>query len=166
MGWRFVWCCKLTLNNFFYSTIIQQSTCYPLKDWCNNDLICTASGDGSMQLWNNSDSSSATTPAMCYREHSEEIYSVDCSKNDAGRIISSSWDCTVKLWDILYSKSLSTYNEHSQLVYQSKFSPNHIDTFASVSGDGYLKLWNTNCSTAVITVQTNSPEVFSWPILL
>lgn len=96
---------------------------------------------------------------MCYKEHSQEASSVDCSKNDVGIFISSSWDCSVKLWDALYAKSLSTYHEHSQLVYQTKFSPYLPKTFASVSGDGYLKIWNTNCSTAIITAKTHSPEV-------
>lgn len=129
-----------------------------MKGWCNGDLVCSASGDGSVQLWNISDISS-TSPAMCYKEHTQEVYSIDCCKNDIGTFISSSWDCTIKLWNTLYSKSLSTYDEHSHIVYQTKFSPNHLNTFASVSGDGCLKIWNTNCSTAMITVQTNSPEV-------
>lgn len=102
---------------------------------------------------------------MCYKEHNQEIYSIDCSKNDIGTFISSSWDCTVKLWDSLYSKSLSTFHEHSHLVYQCKFSPLHRNTFASVSGDGCLKVWNTNCSTSVITIQTHSPEVFDFTLL-
>lgn len=128
------------------------------KGWCNGDLICSASGDGSIQLWN-INHKSGTSPAMCYKEHAEEIYSIDCNRRDIGTFISSSWDCTVKLWDNLYSKSLSTFHEHSQLVYQSKFSPLHQNTFASVSGDGLLKIWNMNCPTAMITVQTQSPEV-------
>lgn len=130
------------------------------KTWCkgNSDLVLSASGDGSILLWNITNASSPS-PAMCYREHSQEACSVDCSKNDVGAFISSSWDCTVKLWDALYTKALSTYYEHSQLVYHVKFSPHLPKMFASVSGDGNLKLWNTNCFTAMTTVQTRSAEV-------
>lgn len=147
----------------FNSTVCPKNVKYFFnwfKAWLKgiNNLIYSASGDGGIQLWNISNDSS-TSPVFCYKEHSQEACSVDCSKNDVGTFISSSWDCTVKLWNALYAKSLSTYQEHSQLVYHTKFSPNLTNTFASVSGDGYLKLWSTNSSTSIITVQTLSPEV-------
>lgn len=131
------------------------------KAWCegNCDLVCSASGDGSIQLWN-INNISATSPLLCYKEHSAEASCVDWSKIDVKTFISSSWDCTIKLWDSLYTKSLSTYYGHSQLVYASKFSPHFPKTFASVGADGYLKLWSTNCSTAMSTLQVHSSEVY------
>ncbi|KAJ6642299.1 Peroxisomal targeting signal 2 receptor, partial [Pseudolycoriella hygida] len=128
--------------------------------WCTSDLVCSASGDGSVQLWNVGLISS-TTPTMCYIEHLQEVCSVDCSKYYVGTFVTSSWDRSVKLWNTSYSKSLSSYQEHSDIVYQTKFSPHLHNTFASVSGDGCLKIWNTNCSTAVATVETQCPEVLT-----
>lgn len=69
--------------------------------------------------------------------------SVDWSQSPHNRIfLSGSWDCSIKLWDPLYTASLRTYIGHSDLVYNAKFSPAMANVFASVSGDGYLKLWD------------------------
>lgn len=111
--------------------------------WSEQDMniVVTASGDGSLQMWNLFDSVSKA-PFCCYNEHKKEVYSVDWSRTSQ-LLLSASWDCSIKLWDPTRFKSLHTYIGHSQLVYNAMFSPFIPNTFASVSGDGQLKLWNT-----------------------
>lgn len=106
----------------------------------DGDVVATASGDGGLQVWNLSRPGLAP---MSLREHKKEVYSVDWSRTRREqRLLSASWDCSVKLWDPSRQSSLNTYLGHSQLVYNAMFSPHVSDAFASVSGDGYLKIWS------------------------
>lgn len=102
--------------------------------------IVTASGDGSLQLW---DTSKPQAPIMVYREHTKEAYSVDWSQTrDEQLFISASWDATIKLWDPKCEKSLVTLMGHENLIYQAVWSPHLSGCVASVSGDGTLRIWN------------------------
>lgn len=98
-----------------------------------------------------------------YREHTKEIYSVNWSRLCAGSFLASSWDKTIKLFDVNSSQSLATYVGHTDLVFCSTFSPFNKNTFASVSCDGTLKLWDTTCpSRAIMTVKdADSAELLS-----
>lgn len=112
------------------------------------DKLISACGDGSIQLWNTDVDVNANTidyskPKSLYREHSKEVCSVDwacLSQNPL--FLSSSWDCSIRLWNPEYNMSLKTYTNHTQLVYESKFSKKMTNIFSSVSADGYLKIWD------------------------
>ncbi|XP_065342761.1 peroxisomal targeting signal 2 receptor [Cloeon dipterum] len=109
--------------------------------WSENDpnILVSASGDGSVQLWN----AGQSIPLMVYKEHSKEVYGVDWNKTRLEQqFITASWDCTIKLWDPTRPQSLATFAGHSGIVYSAVWSPLIPRSFASVSGDGGLFIWN------------------------
>ncbi|KAF5299789.1 hypothetical protein FQR65_LT19455 [Abscondita terminalis] len=86
-------------------------------------LLVTASGDGSLQLWNLANS---TASPQIFHEHIKEVYSVDWTRTRQEQLIlSASWDASIKIWDPNRKMSLNTYLGHSQLVYNAMWSP-HI----------------------------------------
>ncbi|KAB0795164.1 hypothetical protein PPYR_12003 [Photinus pyralis] len=130
--------------------------------WSEADpaLIVTASGDGSLQLWNLSIS---TIPPQIFHEHIKEVYSVDWNRTRQEQLIlSASWDATIKVWDPTRKASLNTYMGHSQLVYNAMWSPHIPNCFASVSGDGTLRIWNSlNAEGATALCKAHDAEVLS-----
>lgn len=93
-------------------------------------------------------------PIHIYREHLKEIYSVNWSRLSAGRFLTSSWDATLKIFDVNSTVSLATFYGHTDLAFGATFSPFNKNTFASVSCDGTLKLWDSACtSRAIMTVK-------------
>ncbi|XP_050431875.1 peroxisomal targeting signal 2 receptor [Adelges cooleyi] len=127
------------------------------------ELLVTASGDGTLQMWNYKQ---PQKPVRTFNEHTKEVCSVDwCQSSVDDFILSSSWDCTVKLWDPNKYSSLTTYTAHTRLVYEVKWSPFMPSCFASVSGDGMMSVWN--CSSPLrpaATVNAHQAEILccSW----
>lgn len=126
------------------------------------NVVVTVSGDGTMQLWNlesiKDNSPLNTFPQIIFKEHRKEIYSLDWqSVRDGNFLLTSSWDCTVKIWDPNSTTSLCTYMAHSKLIYNASLSPLIPNTFASVSADGFLKIWNVfNKDRPVACLQSES----------
>nr|XP_051698038.1 peroxisomal targeting signal 2 receptor [Oryctolagus cuniculus] len=52
----------------------------------NEHVLVTCSGDGSLQLW---DTAKAAGPLQVYREHSQEVYSVDWSQTRGEQLVVS-----------------------------------------------------------------------------
>lgn len=116
------------------------------------NLLLSASGDGSVQLWNLNDDK--LTPTRIYKEHSKEVYSLSWSRHFSTKFLTSSWDSTLKLFDVNNPGSLVTYHGHTDLAFSANFSPFNANTFASCSCDGTLKLWDTKCTTrSIMTVK-------------
>lgn len=76
-----------------------------------------------------------------FKEHKEEVFTVDWNLMSRERVVSGSWDKTLKLWNVEYKNSLRTYNEHKGSVYSAVFHPKYDDMFASASGDKTVKIW-------------------------
>ncbi|XP_014389409.1 PREDICTED: peroxisomal biogenesis factor 7, partial [Myotis brandtii] len=125
----------------------------------NEHVLVTCSGDGSLQLW---DTAKPTGPLQVYKEHTQEVYSVDWSQTRGEHlVVSGSWDQTVKLWDPNVGKSLCTFRGHESVIYSTIWSPHIPGCFASASGDQTLRIWDVKAAGVRIVVPAHQAEVLS-----
>lgn len=70
------------------------------------------------------------------------------SSPDFGHLfLTSSIDCTIKLWSVQDTKPVYTFKDNSDYVMDVAWSPIHPALFAAVDGSGRLDLWNLNRET-------------------
>merc|ERR1712166_252113 len=105
----------------------------------NENHIVSASGDGSVKLWDIA--AGSAYPMKSYEEHTHEVYSVDWNLVNKEYFVTGAWDDTIKLWSVLADASLTTYSEHQYCIYSTVWSPNNESVFASASGDYTVKVW-------------------------
>lgn len=126
----------------------------------NQDFCVTASGDGSLQMW---DLKNPKGPIKVFKEHTAEVYGVDwsCSRQ-VDQFLSASWDHSIKLWDPSAFQSLSSFCDHQHVVYSAVWSPHIPGTFASASGDNTLKIWDISAPPhAQQTIRAHNGEVLT-----
>ena len=74
--------------------------------------------------------------------HTDKVWSVAFSPN-GDMLASTSWDQTVRLWNVDTGQLLHTLRGHTDTVDSVAFSPDG-QTLASGSWDGTIRLWNPN----------------------
>ncbi|GAA5877208.1 hypothetical protein JCM1840_003020 [Sporobolomyces johnsonii] len=107
---------------------------------CHENQIATASGDGSVKLW---DVMLNDYPIRKWHEHQREVFSIDWSNVQKELFCTSSWDGSIKIWTPDRAHSLTTIPAHTSCVYAALFSPATPSLIASCSSDGSLKIWDT-----------------------
>lgn len=127
--------------------------------------IAVASGDGSVKLF---DMKVPQYPILVFKEHTKEVFSTNWGLVDKTKVVSSSWDGTVKVWQIDGGRSnnslITLHSSHRQqskpvsqqfhlpnekgnsdntnCVYQAKFSPHDPSIIASVNAQSRLQIWD------------------------
>jgi len=134
-----------------------------LFDCCWNEAnehqIATASGDGSVKIWDLN--SSDGFPIKNFHEHKQECASVDWNLVSKQTLVSASWDGTIKCWDPNMPRALVTFADHAGSVYNCQWSPRHANLCISCSADGFVKVFDTTQPRSVSSVKAHDGEVLA-----
>ncbi|ETO32495.1 NACHT and WD40 domain protein, partial [Reticulomyxa filosa] len=84
---------------------------------------------------------------MVLQGHDSTVNSVRFSA-DGRKIVSASFDYTVRIWDISSGKQIQIFRGHTDRVHAARFSPDG-HTIVSCSDDGTIRLWKTNTGTEI-----------------
>lgn len=106
--------------------------------------IASASGDGTVQVWNASNGGNVLT----YRGHSSDVSTVAWSP-DGREIASGGLDTTVQVWNASTGAHILTYRGHSDVVYSVAWSPDGR-RIASASGDGTVQIWDATTGKTLV----------------
>ena len=75
--------------------------------------------------------------------HCDEILSLDFNPNNPYHMVSSSKDCTARIWDMRKEKPLKTIQEHTHWVWQAKFNHYHDQLMLTAGSDNCVTLQRT-----------------------
>ncbi|KAH7282571.1 hypothetical protein KP509_35G037200 [Ceratopteris richardii] len=127
---------------------------------CNENLLLSADGDGSLKLWDTA-CLPAANPIASLVEHMSDACCVDWNLQRKNCFLSSSWDTTIKLWTLDRSTSFRTFAEHTHCVYGVSWNPLHPDVLASASGDCTLRCWDVRSPASILVIGAHDSEILS-----
>ncbi|KAK4522353.1 hypothetical protein GAYE_HPESCF16G0233 [Galdieria yellowstonensis] len=115
------------------------SICTPLD---NSDFIVSCSRDRKIMIWQITREEGAFgVPRKALTGHSHFVSDVVLS-SDGQFALSSSWDHTLRLWDLTQGVSTRRFVDHTKDVLSVAFSADNRQIVSS-SRDRTIKLWNT-----------------------
>lgn len=93
------------------------------------------------------------------RGHDDVVFSVAFSP-DGKRLVSASFDHTLRLWDVEKQQSIRTYAHHSDFVYAVAFTPSGKQ-IASASKDRTVQLFDAETGKSVFTFSGMEQDVMA-----
>jgi len=123
--------------------------------------VATGDANGNIYLWRVSDSQ----PLLRLQGHqgwvrSVRFYPVQPESQNSPLLLSSSYDKTMKLWDISTGSCLKTFEGHTNWLFAATWSPDGT-CVASASFDHTIKLWNATTGECLQTLLGHGAMVFS-----
>lgn len=121
---------------FIDHSVHNQCLSVPTNSCYNHNLFISASGDGTIKIWQLSRLKSLQT----LTGHLDQVCSIVVSPTQP-LLVSGSADHTVKLWNLNTGELIKTLTEHSDRVSSVAMSPDG-KWLASSSDDGIIYLWD------------------------
>jgi len=107
----------------------------------NPTIVISGSRDRTIVIWEISRNGEITiVPVKRLTGHSHFVSDIKLS-SDGQFCISSSWDNSLRLWDITYGRTIQTFLGHQKSVLSVCFSKDERQILSG-SRDGTIKLWN------------------------
>jgi WD40 repeat protein len=106
----------------------------------DNERILTASASGLSQIWAPVLTKSDVTDTLA-RVHNDVVTQAAFS-SDGSRIVTASFDKTVKVWDTASQKLLVVFREHANELLKADFSPDGRRV-VSVDSRGVSRVWDS-----------------------
>ena len=133
-----------------HNAAVNTATFSPDGEW-----LATAGDDNQILLWAVSDlkNPSAVPQPVALNGHTAKVIHLEF--DDASqRLLSSSWDRRVGLWDISDQSLIRFFEGHRGPVNAAQFMPND-DQIVSAGGDGHIRLWNISSGDYVRSLARN-----------
>ena len=118
------------------------------------DVIASASVDGTARLWRVSDGS-----VIQNLKHPSGVTGLSFSR-DGQHIATSSYDAQVRIWSSASGKLLKSFSGHTGTVWFVEFSPDG-KMLASSGEDKTIKLWDINQGTLIKSLEGHSLNVWA-----
>ena len=121
-------------------------------------VVCTASLDGLVHMW----SASSGKLLHTLSEHKDFVTSVNFSPDGSPhgrRIVTSSFDKTVKVWDYATLHCVATLEGHEDNAFDACFTKAGL-RIVSCSGDKTIKVWDAKSFQCVGTLTGHGDAVF------
>ncbi|XP_029293414.1 coronin-7-like isoform X1 [Cottoperca gobio] len=114
--------------------------------------LAVACDDAKIRVWKVPEGGlkeTLTEPEVILRGHTEKIYSMKFHPLASGLLVSSSYDLTVKLWNLETGEHVKVLTGHQDQVFGMAWSPNG-KLLATVCKDGKVRIYDPRKSTAPV----------------
>ena len=133
-----------------HNAAVNTATFSPDGEW-----LATAGDDNQILLWAVSDLKNPSTVPQPVALNGHTAKVIHLEFDDASqRLLSSSWDRRVGLWDISDQSLIRFFEGHRGPVNAAQFMPND-DQIVSAGGDGHIRLWNISSGDYVRSLARN-----------
>uniref|UniRef100_A0AAY5E7T5 Coronin n=1 Tax=Electrophorus electricus TaxID=8005 RepID=A0AAY5E7T5_ELEEL len=119
-----------------------------VADFCwdpfDSSKLVVAGDDAKIRMWKIPEGGlveTLTEPACILQGHTEKIYSIKFHPHASGLLASSSYDMTVRLWDLENGVEVKKLHGHQDQIFGMAWSPNG-KLLATVCKDGKVRLYD------------------------
>ncbi|XP_069558929.1 coronin-7 [Brachyistius frenatus] len=112
--------------------------------------LAVAGEDAKIRVWQLPEGGlkeTLTEPELILQGHTEKIYSIKFHPLASGLLVSSSYDLTVRLWDLRSGEQVKVLTGHQDQVFGMAWSPDG-KLLATVCKDGKVRIYDPRKSTA------------------